>query len=725
MRVRQSGRSVTAHRRRAGPAVVIALALTTAACSASHSSAHKPPASSTPTAPASTTTTQVQRNTPAKSACTYNAATEAWTGPFGTASAIGWAGNAQAVVTCLGGAFYVQDGFNRTFGFGIYAGGPTTWEDTDGYLPAQITAFGRNHAQVTITELADQVTIGGHDYVAVYARVAIANPTAATIVADPDPTPGLIPLASAPNRVGAHATAVHDYVLAVDRFGNAYPWPTAGALVAAGGFDQHLAHMRAFWTAQLAQIAAVNVPDQQLDDAYKSGFIYTQIARSGIHVNTGVNNYASEFSHDVIGILTNLFTQGDDEDAHALLLEARYVIGFPDQYEDGYWMYSWPWAVYLEKTGDLAFVKANFATEGQAGTTEPSIEEAAHRIAADRTGPGGIIKITGDLDSNGYWTSDDYEALFGLAAYRYLAERVGNATQARWAAAEYESLLAATNRTLTTTIHKYGIDYLPCSMLQPNTANRCKKPEDANWASPLQFGRWAWDGQLFGAPVSGPGLDLIDATYAYGFHRLAGKLPANTFGGFPGEYYSSGYNAGYGTAGLASTKYRDEGILGYEFMIANSQAGPYSWWESSSAPSATTPWTGNHPATGQGSSPHAWGIANANLVLLDSIVAQASDGTLIVGRGLPDNWLTPGQTISATNFPGENGARLEVKITTGDHSVTLTIGGPAPKAVLFQLPVFVNDIASASAGTVTQKTGTVRLPAGAETVTVRLVHAPA
>ena len=33
--------------------------------------------------------------------------------------------------------------------------------------------------------------------------------------------------------------------------------------------------MRAFWNAQLRKIAQVNVPDRQLNDAYRSGFIYT------------------------------------------------------------------------------------------------------------------------------------------------------------------------------------------------------------------------------------------------------------------------------------------------------------------------------------------------------------------------------------------------------------------------------------------------------------------
>jgi hypothetical protein len=312
----------------------------------------------------------------------------------------------------------------------------------------------------------------------------------------------------------------------------------------------------------------------------------------------------------------------------------------------------------------------------------------------------------------------------GLAAYRYLAQQVGDAGEVQWATTEYNVLLAATNRVLTSTIDRYHLSYLPCSMVQPNTANRCKNPDDANWAAPLLFGRWAWDAQLFGAPVNGPGIQLINATYAYGFGRLKGKLPPNTFGGYPSDFYSTAYNAGYGSGGLASTRYRDQGILGYEFMITNSQSGPYSWWESASAP-APSPWIGRHPAAGQGSSPHAWGMANANKVLLDSLFAQESNGDLIVGRGVPGNWLVPGRVISVTNFPTTDGKRLAATISSGSHSVTLKLSGShRTGSVLFQLPSFVNNIAAASSGSIIQATGTVRLAADAHTVTVRFRHTP-
>ncbi len=537
--------------------------------------------------------------------CTFNVSTDAFTGADGTASAIGWLGDHNSVITCLGGTFVVQDGpvgFFVNYGFGIYDGQRTTWTAADGYLPAQVTAFDAGGAAVTITEFADRVVLRGHPFVAVYSRVRVTNRTSHTVDADPEASPGLVPLDTAPDSVAPGRTVEHDYVVASDRFGTKAAWPSAQALAAAGGFDAHFAHMRSFWKGQLASIAQISVPDRALVDAYKSGFVYTQIARSGNALDTGINGYQSEFSHDVIGILTNLFTQGYFAGARGLLTEARNVVGSQGQYVDGLWTYAVPWAVYLMKTGDVAFVRTNFATSGPNGAqAQPSLEDAAHAIAADRTGPSGTMEATDDIDTQGYWTLDDYEALLGLAAYAYIARRLGETSESTWASGEYTSLLNAVNGVLGQTIATDHLDYLPCSLVQPNTANRCTNPQDANWTSP--FGNWAWEGYLLGAPRSGPGLTLIDATYDYGFARLHGVLPPDTTGGFPDDYfYTSAYDAAQGSAGLAGNAFRDQGVLGYEFMITNDQSGPFSWWESSMHP-APSPWVGTHPAGGQGSSP--------------------------------------------------------------------------------------------------------------------------
>ena len=651
-------------------------------------------------------------------------------GPNADASAIGWLGDGQGATACLGGSFYVPNGINTTYGFGVYNYSRTSWTNADGYLPALVTSFASGGAQVSITNFGDRVVLGGHPYVLIYSRVAVHNPTSQSVTVDPQPTPGLIPLNAASSQVAPGTTADHDYVVAEDRFGGTYAWPSTAQLQSAGGYDAHFAHMRAFWDGQLSQTAQLTLPDSQLADAWKAGFIYTQIDRSGNALDTGTNGYHQEYEHDVVGILGYLFDEGYFTGAHALLDETDRVVGTNTQYADGTWVYPWLWAVYVEKTGDTKFLAARFSSPGPLGAkAQPSIETAAHDIAAARTGPGGIIGKTDDIDANGYWTSDNYEALLGLAGYEYLAKAVGDKAEVSWAAAQYSSLLKAVNSTLSATISAGNLGYIPCSMVEPNTANRCTNPEDANWAAPGVYFNWAWNGYLLGATVNPPGAgtmaDWIDKTLSYGFGRVTGMLPPDTFGGYPGEgFYSTAYNAAYGAWGLGSNNYRDQAILSYEFLIAHDQSGPYAWWEGSTSPSTTTPWTGDHPSGGGGSSPHSWGIAMGGLGLLDSLAAQRADGTLIVGRGVPGSWLTSGRPIAVSNFPTTSGHRIGVTITGNGDAVTLRLSGAPSGQVVFELPAFVNNIASASTGTISESAGSVTIPASTHSVTVTLAHAP-
>jgi hypothetical protein len=728
------------------------------------------------TVPAGATTAATSAGEPYSCGSNGNAVA----GTFGDAGVIGWAGD-NGVVACLGGSFYVKNGAGTTstgtfddtgttYGFGVYDYSRTTWVNADGYLPALVTSFTADGSMVAITNFVDRDTIDGTTYDVVYSRVAVHNPTSSPINVDPEPSAGLLSLSPVSSVVAPGATVDHDYAIVADDLGpsttpaasssttSATTVPastttttvpastttttvpastttttgTAAAplsttdLVAAGTWQSHFTHMQTFWQGQLAQIATlVHLPDASLVDAYQAGFIDSEIIRSGDMLFTGANGYTMEYSHDVIGLLAAQFSEGEYGDAQALLERADTVVGTQTQYADGLWTYSWPWAIYLEKTGDLSFVKAHFSTPGPAGAaTEPSIEATAHQTAADRTGPGGIMEETNDIDADGYWTIDNYEALMGLAAYRYLAQEVGDRAEVSWATTQYSGLLAAVNTALGSTIATNHLDYLPCSMVEANTENRCANPEDANWAATYLFGRWAWDGYLFAAPRSGPGLSLIDATYAYGFTRSAGKLPADTYGGYSPDFWSTAYNAGYGEWGLASINHRDQGILGYQWMIADDQSGPFSFWESSSAPNSGSPWVGTHPSSGNGASPHAWGIANANMVLLNSLVAQRSTGQVIVGRGVPDAWVAPGKRISVDNVPIAGGQRMGLTVTTSGTRVTLRLSGSAPTGdVLFQLPAFVHDIASATTGTVDQATGTVTVPGSTRTVTVTLRQA--
>ena len=273
-------------------------------------------------------------------------------------------------------------------------------------------------------------------------------------------------------------------------------------------------------------------------------------------------------------------------------------VGSQAQYQDGVWTYAWPWAIYLMKTGDLSFVKKNFASEGPGS---PTTEHQGHG-SRDRqpTGPGprgswsrpttSTPTATGPpTTTKPCWAwpptatsparRGPSRGRLGDPAVRQPA--VGNEPDAR---RNHQPL-------------RLGLP----ALLDPRAQQRQQVRESRGRQLDVAV-RFRCAGRGTGLsserPLNGPGISLIDATYAYGFQRLEGMLPPNTFGGFPGDYYSTGYNAGNGSAGLASTAYRDQGILSYEFMIENSQSGPYSWWESSSAPSASTPWIGNHPDGG-------------------------------------------------------------------------------------------------------------------------------
>ena len=324
--------------------------------------------------------------------------------------------------------------------------------------------------------------------------------------------------------------------------------------------------------------------------------------------------------------------------------------------------------------------------------------------------------MTNDIDSNGYWTVDDYEALMGLAAYRYLAQQVGDAGEAQWATDEYNSLLAAVNTTLDRDDAPLP-PRLPALFdgRSPTPRTGARTREDANWAAPFLFGRWAWDAQLFGAPVTGPAAQLIDATYAYGFGRLAGKLPADTFGGYPSNYYSTGYNAGYGSGGLASTRYRDQGILSYEFMITHTP-------ERAVLVVGERVGAVDHVAVDREPPRGRRRIVSARVGHREreqgpARLARRPGGGRHADRGprRPRRVADAGQDDLGHELPDhERQATRASRSRTGDRSVTLTLNGSQPARCSFELPLFVDNIAASSAGTIARRRDGAALGARAD-----------
>ena len=128
------------------------------------------------------------------------------------------------------------------------------------------------------------------------------------------------------------------------------------------------------------------------------------------------------------------------------------------------------WAAYLEGTNDTAFVAKYFHDDASAPSQwGPSLYTIMHTDYLSQLTAAGYLRRSNDNDSEGTWLFDDETALAGLAAYRYIAARIGDDAEAQWADGAYASLLKAVNGALATNEQANDFSFLPCEVNVPIT----------------------------------------------------------------------------------------------------------------------------------------------------------------------------------------------------------------------------------------------------------------
>lgn len=696
--------------------------------------------------------------------------------PFGqgfqNTTALGWDGNLWPVFSYLSGSFFAR-GVNSTFNglcgamysFSAYnfGGAPgaqsVQWTEDNGYLPAMTTTRSSGNVGISIKDFADKVTINGNPFMLVYTRVAITNRGSSSVTVPPGGSgPNLVRLTSSSlDSVAPGQTNNHDFVVAVDNFGSGVALPTGSTLSSsAPGYDTAYNQMSSYWNSRLAETNTFSLPNTTLPNtgnlanpgtamanAYKAGTIYNLFMQVGKAQFSGANNYNWILNHDVPGELTAKFETGDFHDAQNLLLTARISeqdnwdeVG-ANWYWDGVWKTMGAWATYLAKTNDTSFVSQFFHDDsGGSAKWGPSLFTIARVKYPAQLASDGTLRTNFDNDSTGRWLFSNFSALQMLASYRFIAGKIGQTSEAQWADGAYTSLLNSLNTVVGRNQSSNGFNFLPCEVDKPNTANRCNTFNDANWASPGWVGQNQWSTTLAGGTLTGimgdPG--QIDRMYQWGFNRLSSNgLPFPTFGAFNG--FSTAYNTSYSSDGLFSNTFRDLPITSYAWQIKTTTGGPNAWWEANgNGPSSANPWIGSHAGPEFGACPYAWPIAGQQQGLLESLVAEglSSNGTrpLYIGRGVPNSWIAPGQTISVGNltssFNVSSGSRstygvsVAVSGSSGARVVTVTTSGSLPGGTVnIQLPIFLTvGVSSVSGGTYNSATHTVT--ASSNTVTINL-----
>jgi hypothetical protein len=223
-------------------------------------------------------------------------------------------------------------------------------------------------------------------------------------------------------------------------------------------------------------------------------------------------------------------------------------------------------------------------------------------------------------------------------------------------------------------------------------------------------------------------------------------VPYPSFGAYTG--YSVALNTAYAAAGLYSDEYRDLPITSYAWQIASTTGGPNAWWEANgSPPDPDNPWQGSHAAPEFGAIPYAWPMAGQTQTLLQSLVAQGlvsvknPDSSvsyrteLYIGRGVPDAWIVPGQSISVghltSSYDESNGRRdtYGVRISVGRGQgaplVTVSLTGDVPgNDVQIQLPAFADmGVTAVLGGRYDAATHTVTLSPGRGSAVIQLGNA--
>ncbi|WP_052759552.1 S-layer homology domain-containing protein [Paenibacillus sp. DMB20] len=703
-------------------------------------------------------------------------------------AAFGFEGDKNASLAFLDGSYQIGGSRPEQHGpvapkqmvtFGVANADGIKWYNAEGYLPAFIHEYSKDNMDYKIESFANKHSVEGKDYVIDYSRMTVTNHSGETRLL-PIVSKNLIPLNAAANQaytIEPGETIIRDYAIEADKYEyfdkekTSFTSLTREQVASQGNFDDNYNGMKSYWDDRLSAVVDLDLPNKELVNAFKAGYIYTMLIKDANYLHIGENGYARLYSHDTIGILVQLIQSGDFAHAKDYLKSVPLTGGINIEtgevdgnlYWDANWKLPWAYAVYLSKTGDTSiFKEAMKADDGTVGTVfEKRIKYGARSIEKDRTGDGRIMKETYAIDSPGYWTIDNYAALAGLASYEYITRELykveGDASyleEAEWAKAQYEDLLAAFTAKLQATIMDKGLNYIPASVVQSNDENRMKDSRDANWASMFLFGRWLWDGYLYGAnqPEDNINLKMLDDTYSYGIERRVNEGTTDSpfnFGGYPHGFYSSSYNAGYGSAALRGEQYRDMGIKAYEFMIEKSMSGPFSWWEGVDYPRESSPWKPtneklgiqNTPGGG-GSAQHIWGQSVNSKVLVDSLIAeriydQNTKYEIIIGRGIPKEWVANADknnnvVAAIRNYPAFQGGRVGYDIVRQANRLVVTFAADVDQAKAdlshaqfsIQLPSMVNNISEASAGVVDNAKGIVTVPLGTQSVTITLSDLP-
>ena len=219
---------------------------------------------------------------------------------------------------------------------------------------------------------------------------------------------------------------------------------------------------------------------------------------------------------------------------------------------------------------------------------------------------------------------------------------------------------------------------------------------------------------------SGPVNDWAERSHHHAYSQLA---PDRCIGHM-GKYWFQGYNVGQIAGVLALDNpqlrpdFREYPILHMLYHGTRMAPGPYVNGEGNGKEQADGLWEGVHSPLGD-PTPSAWAQAVSNLATIIALCAPTLDHKVIVGRGIPTEWLQDGMSLRVENVPIANGKRFGYELRAFRDRVEFDFLGDAPDGeILVDLPIFNRSLVKTSAGTIDAVRKRVVLPTATRKATI-------
>jgi hypothetical protein len=476
------------------------------------------------------------------------------------------------------------------------------------------------------------------------------------------------------------------------------------ALFSAGTFDDRFKEMAKAIDSKIEELThPTELPDDRLVKLWKSSqpFMWHATVKtpedyeqrgSGGNVY-GFYQYDRVFDHDVPNMVIQYIIEGYWEIAEKIMAGATYERLSKgtlerERYLDAIPKYIITMAQYLLTTGNKDYFTQDILKK---------IKRCAHvlhdlrikQLDESLKGKGayGLLEKSFTLDNgSNHLVVDNFAALHGLVSYEYICQQLGDLQEAKWARAEMIDLNNCLNDAIELSMKQKDSNWYNACFSFDWNERLLSGP--GNWfGTTMMMSTFPWNAYLKGFNLDGAWKDHFDSSIEKWLQQSRNfGNPEGSFGAWWSAKYGAIYNTGMGMQLLYSDKYRTKVAQSIEWLLDNMTV-PYYWAESFHAPDSKGDWT--RPETDL----ETWGLGFMRQALVQICVSPVVDGSLIIGRGIPDYWLKNGENISWKNLQINDGKKLDMQITRNGKTLEISFDGDSPKGnYLIDIPMCMNNI---------------------------------